>query len=462
MSCIKLIKSTSIILENTRGEILLCLRNKSLKSFPDLWVFPGGKIDTVLSDDWIGDELDVVDTAIREMYEEIGFLPGVNTIIDPSKRNRNWLIYDYNDEERKYFIDKLEFIGRKRTPYFMNKSFDTAYFYIMDKQIDNIHPVPDGSEIIECRWIKPSIAIEHWKNNELKFAPPTLHLLNTLAFDHDNIVIKTMVETDLPIGLQTKVQFAPGITAIPFFSQTIEPFISTNMIIINSNHETLLVDPGSTDKKHLNIILQSINHPKYVVITHHHIDHWDGLDLIEKIFPNTILLIHENGLDRINTTLSKEAIGDYITIGVKKIEVIKTPGHTDDHISLYDLSTKVLIAGDHIVGYGSAVLDHNYGSMIEYFNTNNKLISYDINLILPAHGPPIYNASEKIQEYIDHRQNREKSILAAIVNGASTLDEIVSVVYADVPENMWLYAKRNIQLHIKKLIFEKKITSFNF
>ena len=143
VSPFKLIKSASIILENTSGEILLCLRNKSLKAFPDLWVFPGGKIKEELSDDWEGNEMEVVDTAIREMYEEIGILPGTHFTITPEKRNRNWLMYDYEDKDRKHFLDKLEFIGRKRTPNFLKVSFDTAYFHIMDSLIDDIDPVAD-------------------------------------------------------------------------------------------------------------------------------------------------------------------------------------------------------------------------------------------------------------------------------------------------------------------------------
>ena len=91
MDQIKYIKSASIILERTSGEILLCKRNSNLSAFPDQWVFPGGKVSSNLDENWVGDEQEVVDSLLREMYEEIGVLPGTPFTIPLERRNRNWL-----------------------------------------------------------------------------------------------------------------------------------------------------------------------------------------------------------------------------------------------------------------------------------------------------------------------------------------------------------------------------------
>ena len=55
---------------------------------------------------------------------------------------------------------------------------------------------------------------------------------------------------------------------------------------------------------------------------------------------------------------------------------------------LFDEERKVLIAGDHVVGFGSAVLDPVTGSMTRYFESTRKMIDLDPKLVLPAHGPP--------------------------------------------------------------------------
>jgi len=42
------------------------------------------------------------------------------------------------------------------------------------------------------------------------------------------------------------------------------------------------------------------------------------------------------------------------------LEVIEATGHTEGHMALWERNGRVLIAGDHIVGVGSAVLDAKY------------------------------------------------------------------------------------------------------
>lgn len=458
MDRITYIKSVSIILERSSGEVLLCKRNSSLSTFPSQWVFPGGKVSASLDENWIGDEQEVLDSLLREMYEEIGVLPGTPLTIPVEQRNRNWLSVDYDDKERRDFLESMKFLGRKQTPLFISRSFDAAYFHVKHNFIDSIDPQVDGSELVDLIWITPEDAIEKWEKMELRIPPPILHLLRTMKEDYENLSLRTLVETGLPIGLQTKVEFAPGIVAIPMLSQTAPPFISTNLMVISSNDEIILVDPGANDTDHLTSVLASLPvDPKYIIITHHHKDHWEGLAIIEDFYPSTTVLAHRDTIDKIESSLKKQLIPENITVGKKNLIIIESPGHTSGHISIFDENTSVLLAGDHLVGVGSAVLDPESGNMIEYFESTYKLLELNSYLILPAHGPPIYNPKDKLEEYIKHRTEREESIKHAILEGSKTLDDIVKVVYTDVPQEMWEYAKRNIQLHIDKLVKEKQI-----
>jgi glyoxylase-like metal-dependent hydrolase (beta-lactamase superfamily II) len=57
------------------------------------------------------------------------------------------------------------------------------------------------------------------------------------------------------------------------------------------------------------------------------------------------------------------------------LRVVFTPGHTDGHMSLFDDSTKLLVAGDHVVGLGSALLDpRGGGDMTDYLQTCRNMI----------------------------------------------------------------------------------------
>jgi hypothetical protein len=63
----------------------------------------------------------------------------------------------------------------------------------------------------------------------------------------------------------------------------------------------------------------------------------------------------------------------------------------------------------------------------------------------------------KIDEYINHRLEREAKILEAVRSGVTTPADIVSVVYTDVSPKAYEMAQRAVIAHLKKLEVEGKI-----
>ena len=62
-------------------------------------------------------------------------------------------------------------------------------------------------------------------------------------------------------------------------------------------------------------------------ITHSHNDHWEGLDIVEAIYPNAIIYGHEKMLTRIKTSLKTQPVSnENIMVGKRKLEAIYTPG----------------------------------------------------------------------------------------------------------------------------------------
>ncbi|MHA2100672.1 MAG: MBL fold metallo-hydrolase [Candidatus Kariarchaeaceae archaeon] len=461
---IQQIKAATIILERTNGDVLLCERSKKVNFFPGFFVFPGGKIDDSLDDNWVGDEDEVVGTVIRELYEEVGILGSSNRTIPSKDRSYEDFEELKNHSKVQGYGKELTFIGRKITPPFRKRIFDTAYFICSKEFVDYQEPEPDGEELVSLQWIQPKDAVSKWENGELKLPPPTLHILRIMANNRDNLETLCLVETALPIGLQTKVEFTPGISAIPITSSTIPPFINTNLVIVESGKKCLIVDPGAnqSSKDHLRHLLLALPSTPKVFITHSHTDHWEGLDVVNQVYPNAIVFGHADMLDRINTSLDTQAVyNESIMVGERELTAIHTPGHTDAHMSLFDKATETIIAGDHVVGWGSAVLSPNNGDMKQYFETCEKLIELEPKLIIPAHGPPNFNPIKLLKNYISHRLEREAAILSAIESGSHSLDDIVKVVYQDVPQAMWEFAKSNIILHVRKLVDENK-TNVNF
>jgi len=70
--------------------------------------------------------------------------------------------------------------------------------------------------------------------------------------------------------------------------------------------------------------------------------------------------------------------------------------------------------------------------------------------ILPGHGPEARGVA-KIDEYLAHRREREARVVAALRSGASSLEEIVDLAYAEVPAAMRPYARLSARAHLEKL-----------
>lgn len=458
MPSLKIIKSASIILQRSSGEVYLAKRSRSVSFFPTFWVFPGGKIDDDnLRDDWEGTELEVIDTVFKELYEEVGIIAGSDYTVPPEQRSTPFFSQPYNESRRQQFLDAMSYIGKKQTPPFRRKLFDAAYYWLQGVLADELSPQVDGGELDEGEWILPETAIRHWEEGKKRIPPPIVHLLRRISSDHFAAI--TFAETFLPVGLQTKIEFAPGYQVIPITSDTIEPFFNTNMVIID---DALLVDPGANNEgeAHLREILASLPETPRVFITHHHHDHWVGIKLVEELYPEAIVMGHAKTIDRLETGLQTMVLRDSDFIdGTRKLRVIATPGHADSHMILFDEENRIMVAGDHVVGFGSAVLDPDTGSMSEYFTSTHTMIDLNPKLIIPAHGPPNFAGKQLLQKYLAHRTERENDILSSIQNGAITMNDIVRDVYQDVPEKMWEFAKRNIKLHVDKLVVENRITS---
>lgn len=115
-------------------------------------------------------------------------------------------------------------------------------------------------------------------------------------------------------------------------------FFNTNLIIIEGNENYILVDPGANKngEEHLELILEKLTKTPIIFLTHHHLDHWEGLKLIEKIFPDAIVYAHKNTNSRIDTKLNKINVseGYILNPGGKLYQVMDLFGHTDGHIGL--------------------------------------------------------------------------------------------------------------------------------
>jgi glyoxylase-like metal-dependent hydrolase (beta-lactamase superfamily II) len=151
--------------------------------------------------------------------------------------------------------------------------------------------------------------------------------------------------------------------------------------------------------------------------------------------------------------------GDILEIGGFSLEIIHTPGHSPASVCVYIRESKVLFTGDHILGIGTTVVDAPEGDMTQYIDSLKKLLSYDIRLICPGHGPPIKEAERKIRELIAHRQERELQVLRCLRQGRKNVARLVAEIYPELDCRLLELARRQVLAHLRKLAKEKKVVS---
>lgn len=151
------------------------------------------------------------------------------------------------------------------------------------------------------------------------------------------------------------------------------------------------------------------------------------------------------------------------------LEVLFTPGHTSDSISLLYPADRALFTGDTVLGQGTAVFEDLavYISSLQLMHNaaREKRPADGYDILYPAHGPVVKNGPAMIATYISHRLEREAQIVDVLrlppPEGAEawTTWSIVENLYAQYPKNLWEPAAYGVTLHLKKLEKEKQVVA---
>jgi glyoxylase-like metal-dependent hydrolase (beta-lactamase superfamily II) len=210
--------------------------------------------------------------------------------------------------------------------------------------------------------------------------------------------------------------------------------------------ETVVIDPGPNIASHVDAIRDAMPKLTTILITHRHADH----------APAAVPLKHATGARIVaprNVLPETDQVvddGDF----VEGLEVIATPGHTNEHVCFLTPEGN-LFTGDTILGYGTTAIFPPDGDMRDYIASLRKLRSREPRRIFPAHGPVRDDAVALIDEYIAHRLDRERQIVAALREGARTIPETRQTVYPDLDVRLLRGAEVQIHAHLNKLIDER-------
>lgn len=121
-----------------------------------------------------------------------------------------------------------------------------------------------------------------------------------------------------------------------------------------------------------------------------------------------------------------------LTLGRHSFQLLHTPGHSDDHMVLYEAEQRLMIVGDQVL----AKITPNIGlwpgakpnPLGRYLTSLNELSRLDVRLALSGHGPLIHDWSARIREIQSHHAARLAEMQSAI-NPKATAYQVSQQVF---------------------------------
>jgi len=229
----------------------------------------------------------------------------------------------------------------------------------------------------------------------------------------------------------------------------------TNTYVVGRSRR-IVIDPGPADPLHVDRILEVTGGAaEHIVCTHSHPDHSPGAVSLRATTGGIVCGMPPPDDGYQDDTYVPDRIladGDVITHGDARLRVVHTPGHASNHVCLLLEPSGLLFTGDHLMSGSTVVILPPDGSMRLYLQSLERLREMPVTDLAPGHGSLMPNAMDEIDRVRAHRLLRESKVVAALrERGSGTLDEILPVVYGDVPRFMHPVAKYSLLAHVLKL-----------
>lgn len=209
-----------------------------------------------------------------------------------------------------------------------------------------------------------------------------------------------------------------------------------------------VVDPGPELDAHVAAVLAAAGARGGVggvALTHDHADHAGAVAAVAGDAP--VLAARWAG--------ATERIGDGDLAG-PRLRAIAVPGHAPD-LLCFALGDAVCFTGDAVLGSGSVFIAPDPGALGGYLEGLARLRAEGFARLAPGHGPVVEDPDVKLAEYVDHRLDRERRLVAALDAGARSTAALLDAAWDDVPDGLRLPATITLYAHLDKLAEEGRL-----
>lgn len=200
-----------------------------------------------------------------------------------------------------------------------------------------------------------------------------------------------------------------------------------------------VVDPGPALEAHVDAVADAVaarGGAGGIVLTHSHADHSDSAPALS---------------ERLGVAVS-EGLGDGDELG--PFRVLAIPGHSDDHLVF--VAGRAAFTGDAVLGEGSVFVS---GRLREYLDGLRRLRALALTVLCPGHGDEVWDPAAKLDEYLAHRADRERRLVAALDSGLRKEDDLLDAAWSDAPAAVRQFAAISLRAHLEKLRDEGRVPS---
>ena len=294
---------------------------------------------------------------------------------------------------------------------------------------------------------------------------------------------------------------SPSVFGVRANNITFMTITGTNTFIVHTpgTAKALVVDPGPADVAHLrNVMTACANRGAKIagiLLTHHHIDHVEGADLLRFMVANgpdsidpehipaaldgqrfmfdddgtyPIVTFPEEGIPVYHVELGNLPAGPFEPFeGCPRMEIVPLPGHSYDMVGVLVNDEKLILTSDLIFRYWPVIIPLNDGDLRDYLDSLSVLQrlvrSGKAEQFIPAHGFPIDQPIKALEGNRAHHRKRIEEVRNAVDAGAGYDPEaVVQAIYGDIADPIHLLSSINNAAMQLKYIAEERGVEFNY
>jgi glyoxylase-like metal-dependent hydrolase (beta-lactamase superfamily II)/8-oxo-dGTP pyrophosphatase MutT (NUDIX family) len=439
--------------------------------------------------------------AVRECFEEAGVLLACDASGKAIEGPRAQRLMESRNAPFQALLEKEDlYVPAGALAYYSHwitapgraRRFDTRFFVALAPEgQEGAH---DANETVHHLWINPREALERGKRGEIQLVFATEQTLKELArfsepraaYDH------AMSLTDIPMNRASWAQGQEGARVfrlgdpqyheirwsdpeetgettydlIPGVPKRLDRYTlrliapnpgmmtgpGTNTYCVGEG-DLAVIDPGPAIDSHIEKIL-AMGKIRWILCTHTHMDHSPAAAAIKKATGAKIFgrpaPVGQDATFAPDQVLSH---GERVALPGFSFRAVHTPGHASNHLCYLLEQTKMLFTGDHVMQGSTVVINPPDGDMRAYLASLEMLLKEDVAVLAPGHGYLIGQPHHEVRRLVQHRLNREGKVRAAITRlGQPTLEEMLPLVYDDVPPRLHGWAARSLTAHLQKLV----------